>query len=429
MCRKCYAVGMSDSASARALSLLLALSLFPAFSPAQQTSLSSSDALHFAVRSGNLQEVSKLLSSGADVNARDELGGTPLLDAAWSGNVDITRVLLQHGADVNATHREAGSTALEYAVLTGRTAVVQLLLAAGADINRRYRYDQTVLHLAAARPFPQILALLVNGHTVLNPVDANGNTPLDEAVLHNQIDAVRFLLAHGADVQYTHPADGRGPFHEACVKGFPDLLPLLIDAGADPVRRDRSGQTPLDLALAYKNANVVSALLKLGSRISESQAAAEEAMETAVLKGQIEIVRTLLDGGFDVNKPTANGTTYLHDAALKNQKKVAELLIRCGARLNAVNQTGGTPLHDAALGGSVDVINLLLDHGANINAMDGESGATPLMLAASLDRSSAVAALLKRGADPALKDRHGMTALHRAKNTEDPEIVKLLETR
>ena len=51
------------------------------------------------------------------------------------------------------------------------------------------------------------------------------------------------------------------------------------------------------------------------------------------------------------------------------------------------------------------------------------------MLAASLDRSSAVAALLKRGADPALKDQHGATALQRARKTEDPEIVKLLETR
>jgi ankyrin repeat protein len=150
-------------------------------------------------------------------------------------------------------------------------------------------------------------------------------------------------------------------------------------------------------------------------------------METAVLKGQVEIVRILLDSGFEINKPTANGSTYLHDAALKNQKKVAELLLHCGARLDALNQTGGTPLHDAALGGSVDVINLLLDQGAKVNAADGESGATPLMLAASLDRSSAVAVLLKHGADPALKDRHGMTALDRAKKTEDPAIVKLLE--
>ena len=421
-------MGMLESVPALVLCLLLPFVPSP-YQQSEALPNTLSEELHMAVRSGHVSEVSKLLASGADANARDGMGSTPLIDAAWSGNVEIARVLLEHGADVNATHREAGSTALEYAVLTGQTAVVKLLLGAGADTSRRYRYDQTVLHIAAARGFPPILELLADSHASLNPVDANGNTPLDEAVLHNQAEAVRFLIAQGADVKYTHPADGRGPVHEVAAKGFSDLLSLLIDAGANPVLRDRSGQTPLDLALAYKNANVVAALLKLGSRISESESAAEEAMETAVLKGQVEIVRILLDSGFDVNKPTAGGSTYLHDAALKNQKKIAELLLRGGARLEALNQTGGTPLHDAALGGSVDVMNLLLDRGAKINATDRESGATPLMLAASLDRASAVVVLLKRGADPAIKDHRGMTALDRAWKTEDPETIQLLATR
>ncbi len=417
---------MLESVAAIVVSLLLPFPISFLFSFPQQSE-SLNDTLHTAVRSGDGNTVNKLLDSGADANARDEMGSTPLIEAAWAGNVEIARSLLQHGADVNAAHREAESTALEYAVLTGRTAVVKLLLTAGADTTRRYRHDQTVLHLAAARGFPEILALLASAHVATNPIDANGNTPLDEAVLHDRAECVRFLVAHGADIKYIHPADGRGPVHEASIKGFSDLLPILVDAGADPVLRDRSGQTPLDLALAYKNTEVVAALLKLGSHVWKSQAVAEEAMETAVLKGYIEIVRILLQSGFDVSKPTTSGSTYLHDAALKNQKKIAELLLRCGIRPNVLNRTGSTPLHDAALGGSVDVINLLLDQGASLNAIDRESGATPLMLAASLNRASAVAVLLQRGADPTLKDRHGMTALQRAKEAEASETIKLLE--
>ncbi len=85
-------------------------------------------------------------------------------------------------------------------------------------------------------------------------------------------------------------------------------------------------------------------------------------------------------------------------------------------------------MHDAALGGHADVIVLLLDWGARIDATDRDAGATPLMLAASLGRATAVALLLRRGANAALRDHAGRTALDRAKETDEDDTVKLLET-
>lgn len=73
------------------------------------------------------------------------------------------------------------------------------------------------------------------------------------------------------------------------------------------------------------------------------------------------------------------------------------------------------------------MIALLLDRGAKIDTRDLESGATALMMAASLGRTEAVIMLLKRGADPTLKDNAGHTALDRARGAENPEIIKLLE--
>ena len=383
-------------------------------------------ALHAAVRAGDVDEVIRLLAAGANPNSPDALGGAPLLTASWLGQARIVSALLSHGANANAIHREAGASALEYAVLKGRPDIVEMLLAAGANVRKRYRDGQTVLHLAAARTSVPIIDDLIAAGADLAATDEMGNTSLDVAVLHNRPEAVRCLLDHGAPLKYLHPADGRGALHEACIKGYSDIAGMLIARGADPGLRDRSGQTPLDLALAYKNPAVIALLLKVGNTISASQAAGEQAMEFAALKGQVEIARALLNGGFDINKTTQAGSTYLHDAALKNQNKIAQLFLKRGANVSALNRTGGTPLHDAALGGSVDVINELLDHGADINAQERESGATPLMLAVSMDRLPAARVLVTRGANLRITDHAGNTALDRAMKVDDPDLVKLI---
>jgi ankyrin repeat protein len=164
----------------------------------------------------------------------------------------------------------------------------------------------------------------------------------------------------------------------------------------------------------------------LGQNLKESQKIAEETMESATLRGQTEIARILLDNGFDVNKPSANGSSYLSDAALKGQKKMVQLLIDHGASVMARNVSGGTALHDAALGGNAEVVALLLDRGAQIDDQEQESGATPLMMAASMGRVEVVTLLLRRGANRLLRDKAGHTALERARDTENEEIVKLL---
>lgn len=400
---------------------------------ASVTTLSERDAslaLHSAIRAGDMARVNQLLRTGVSVNILDELGGTPLLTACWSGHAEIVSLLISRGADVNARHREAGSSALEYAVLTVRPDIVAPLLRAGADVSVKYEGGQTALHLAAERVSPAVIDLLLGAKADREALNNAGNTPLEEAVLHDRLESLRTLIDHGASFRTAHRADGRSALHEACIKGFRGIAELLLQKGADPALRDSSGQSPLDLALAYKNASVVSLLLSLGkSSISGSQAAADRAMETAAMKGQVEIAQALLNGGYDINRPTPKGSTYLHDAALANQKKMAELLLKSGASVHALNRTGGTPLHDAALGGSVDVINELLDSGAEIDAQDHDTGATPLMLAVSMVRIPATELLLRRGADVHVTDHTGRTALDRALATDDPNLIKLFKER
>jgi len=390
---------------------------------ASQAPHTPTEQLHAAARSGDVAEVTRLLDSGVNVDARDDLGSTPLLEAAWEGHGEVVRVLLAHGANVNASRDDA--TALQYAVLTGRAAIVAQLLKAGARTDVRDRFGATVLHLAAGRGPLDVLTLLLEAHADIEAVDQADHTPLETAIFQNQWKLVPVLLAHGANASRASPVDGRQPIHLACIRGLAAVIPELVAAGASPVAKDRFGQTPLDLALAYKNGNVVAALLKLTS-IKESQAAADSAMEAAALRGQTEIVRILADNGYDVNRPTPSGSTCLNDAALKGQKKVAQLLLEHGAKVNVPDSSGSFALHNAAIGGDADMVAMMLDHGAEIDARDAESGATALMLAASLGRAAAVRLLLQRGANAKLADKAGHTALDRARQSDSPETIDLL---
>jgi ankyrin repeat protein len=244
-----------------------------------------------------------------------------------------------------------------------------------------------------------------------NARDEMRTTPLEYAVRRDDPEITGFLLEHGADITSIHLPDGRSLLHAVCMRGSADLIQLLAKFGADPIQRDRFGETPLDLALAYKNEKAVAEVLKLSGQRKDLQTVAEAAMEGATVRGQTETARILIESGLQVNKPIAGGSTYLGDAALKGQKEMVRLLLDHGADTALRNQFGGTALHDAALGGSPEVIDLLLDRGAEIDARNLETGATPLMQAASLGKLEAVNELLKRGANPHLRDNAGHTAV------------------
>jgi ankyrin repeat protein len=389
---------------------------------------SANRPLQFVIGSGKLGEVRQSIESGADVNERDGAGSTPLMMAVLAGNPEITTYLLSRGAEVNARSGQNGSTALSYAVMAGRADLIKILLAAGARADFRYGEQQTVLHMAAAGRCTECVRLLLDAHCDMEGGDARGYSALDEAVLHGRADITSQLLSRGANVHRIHAFDGRDALHQACVKGFAPLVPLLVAAGADPTARDWSGQTPVDLALDYKSVAAVRALLHLTPQQHGVRETFDEAMERAVQRGRSEVARILLDSGWSVNERTTAGSTYLNDAALAGRVKVARLLLDRGAHVDARNQNGGTPLHDAAISGNAEMISLLLDRGAAIDATDLESGATPLMLAASLGKTEAVSLLLRRGANPTLTDKAGRTALTRAEENQNPDLLRLLET-
>ena len=100
------------------------------------TDVNSNDEWTPLHAAANKETAELLIAKGADINAKDNLGGTPLFWAALEGNEEVAELLIRQGADVNAAGPK-GWTALHWAVAMAQKKSVELLIGEGADVNAK----------------------------------------------------------------------------------------------------------------------------------------------------------------------------------------------------------------------------------------------------------------------------------------------------
>lgn len=120
------------------------------------------------VMNGDADEVNRLRERGADPNAVDNEGWTPLHRAVLEGHIEICGALLAKGADVGAT-RFDGETALHHAAEYGRTQEAEVLLAQGAEVESRDDEGNTPLHHAAESGQDAMIGVLLAKGPTLTP--------------------------------------------------------------------------------------------------------------------------------------------------------------------------------------------------------------------------------------------------------------------
>ena len=208
-------------------------------------------ALHFAAQYGHLPHLRFLLENGANPDARERRGLTPVMLAILHRQSDPVLPLLEAGANPNISDN-AGLTPLYRAVEGGMDDAARTLVEGGAYpglLNiRSGAKGYGLSHLAAGRGDLRRLALLAELGADLNLRENRGYTPLAVAAIDGKAEAVRQLLSAGADANVTDNAGGT-PLHHAAVRGRAEIVQMLLDGGADPGFRNSDGKTALDVAM------------------------------------------------------------------------------------------------------------------------------------------------------------------------------------
>lgn len=254
---------------------------------------------------------------------------------------------------------------------------------------------------------------------LLGPAAGFGQTPLTEAARADDGEAVRAILAGGADANAAEP-DGTRAIHWAAWNDDLGMIGALIAAGADVTAANRYGVSALSMAAVNGNASVLERLLGAGADPMTTLSEGETVLMTAARTGVLDAVQVLIDHGADVNGREAwRGQTALMWAAGEGHAPVVQTLIESGADIAARSDGGFTALLFAAREGQISVVRALLEAGAPVDESltrrgrggSGSAGLSAFLLAAANAHYELAALLLDRGADPNAAPL-GWTALH-----------------
>jgi hypothetical protein len=141
---------------------------------------------------GDLEKVRRLLENGANIEAKDSGGMTPLYIASINGHANIVKLLLEKGTNIEAKE-EGGNTPLHLACKYGHANIVKMLLRAGTSIEAKSKSGETSLHLACEKGHEAIVkVLLAKGADPSVPND-KGKTPLQVAQQRYKHDCVQAI--------------------------------------------------------------------------------------------------------------------------------------------------------------------------------------------------------------------------------------------
>ncbi|KKT23517.1 MAG: hypothetical protein UW09_C0003G0039 [candidate division TM6 bacterium GW2011_GWF2_43_87] len=353
---------------------------------------------HLLIRACNtetkesLNMITKFLTIAPNlITTRDEIGSTPLHQAAANGLLETVKLFIQKGAKIDEPDYQ-GLTPLHEASRNGCLEIVTLLVQKGAKIDASTHQN-------------------LNNHS--------GNTPLHLASENGRLETIIFLIEHGAQVD-ERTAENQTSLHLAINSNNLETVLLLIKNGANVNAKDNNGVTPIHIATEKINLGIVMNLIAQGAKIDEPTTknitpllqAAQRTLrifqnEKYLNENMTKIIQTLIDhGATTICKTVKHLNTALHLLVQSNNLDAIKILAKKKVLNNVQNLDGETPLHIIAsklannahsIEIAPQIIQILIDNGATIN-LQNKKKFTPLQCAVRSNGRRPAFTLIENGA-------------------------------
>ncbi len=302
------------------------------------------------------------------------------------------------------------------------------------------------LYNDAARPSPQSLAeqaiqalnsrspahaleLIDHGADINGKERYSGRTCLMAAAEIGDVSVIQRLLQRGANLDATDNADTTALVH--LFEGghaTPALTKMLLPKSGLRNQKSGNGYSALAAAANTRDPEIVRMLLDSGANANDKGIDGLPLLETAVEADNLAMTKPLVAHGASVNVRSVSGKPMLQTAENLTDDPLAQYLIAHGADINALDDTSNTPLISAVVNNLPGAFGDLLKKGAKIDARN-KNKETALIVAAKEVRATMVEALLKRHADPNLRDATLRTAQAWAKEQGFTDIEHALASQ
>ncbi|WP_296331030.1 ankyrin repeat domain-containing protein [uncultured Treponema sp.] len=392
--------------------------------------ISGATPLHEAVRYGRVDIARLLLASGANVNAMDSIGKTPiLLIIPSAAQQNMYPLLLVHKANVNQKDMY-GDTVLHVATMANVPVnTLSLLVSNGASVNERNKEGVTPLALAIETMHPEQVKFYSKSGADIYAEDMKGNTPLTKALESDSRKMLETLIT-GSNIAATD-SSGNTALHIAIEKDAPlDYIRYLVDAGSDVNARNKNGDSVLFVTVQKNRRDAGDLLLEKNADIFATNTQNDSPLRLALTQGGE--VQDWLITSKTLNSTDGSGNTPLHYAAEWHLNEAIIALIQKGAKVDAVNGNGESAIYSAVRGGddSPSTINVLVSNGLVIDSRNklgrDNLGNTPLHAAVKWNGFNNAKTLVALGVDVDAQNLSGKTALSDACRSAKKDMAILL---